>query len=90
VVDLDTALSEQLFDTTMGQPEAQVSADSDDDDIGQEPESGEGRAWRDRRPRAVSDSHDGSHRTRHTDVPRFVERTWPSTTRCSRPSTTSS
>jgi len=41
VVDLDTALSEQLLDITVGQPEAQVPADSDDDDIGQEPESGE-------------------------------------------------
>jgi hypothetical protein len=46
VVDLDPALGEQLLDITVGQPEAQVPADSDDDDIGREPESGEGRAWR--------------------------------------------
>jgi hypothetical protein len=59
VVDLDTALREQLLDITVGQPEAQVPADSDDDDIEREPEAGEARAWRDRRPRAVSDSHDG-------------------------------
>jgi hypothetical protein len=39
VVDLDTALSEQLRDSTVGQPEAQVPADRDDDDIGREPES---------------------------------------------------
>jgi hypothetical protein len=62
VVDLDTALGEQLLDITVGQPEAQVPADSHDDDIGREPESGEGRAWRDLRPRAVSDSHDGVSR----------------------------
>jgi hypothetical protein len=37
VVDLDTALSEQLLDITVGQPEAQVPADRDDDAIGREP-----------------------------------------------------
>ena len=36
MVDLNTALSEQLLDITVGQPEAQVPADSDDDDIGRE------------------------------------------------------
>jgi hypothetical protein len=60
VVDLDTALGEQLLDIAVGQPEAQVPADSDNDDIGREPEPGEGRARRDRRSRAVSDSHDRS------------------------------
>jgi hypothetical protein len=60
VVDLDTALGEQLLDVAVGQPEAQVPADSDDDDVGRKPEAGEGRARRDRRPRAVSDSHDRS------------------------------
>jgi len=44
VVDLDTGLSEQLLDIAVGQPEAQVPADSDDDDIGREPKSGEARA----------------------------------------------
>jgi hypothetical protein len=41
VVDLDPALSEELLDITVGQAEVQVPADSDDDDIGREPESGE-------------------------------------------------
>jgi hypothetical protein len=34
VVDLDTALSEQLLDIAVGQAEAQVPADRDDDDLG--------------------------------------------------------
>jgi hypothetical protein len=59
VIHLDPALGKELFDVPEGQAETQAPADSDDDDIGREPESGEGRAWRDRRPRAVSDSHDG-------------------------------
>jgi hypothetical protein len=37
VVDLDTALGEQLLDIAVGQPEAQVPADSDNDDIGRNP-----------------------------------------------------
>jgi hypothetical protein len=48
VVDLDATLGEQFLDVTVGQPEAQVLADSDDDDIGREPEPGEGGARRDR------------------------------------------
>jgi hypothetical protein len=46
VIHLDPALGEELFDVAEGQAEAQVPADSDDDDIGREPEFGEGRAWR--------------------------------------------
>jgi len=42
VVDLDAALGEQLLDVAVGQAEAQVPADCDDDDVGQEPEAGEG------------------------------------------------
>jgi hypothetical protein len=39
VVDLDTALGEQLLDVAVGQPEAQVPADRDDDDVGRKPEA---------------------------------------------------
>jgi hypothetical protein len=41
VVDLDAALGEQFLDVTVGQPEAQVRADSKDDDLGREAEAGE-------------------------------------------------
>ena len=43
VVDLDPALSEQLLDVAVGQAEAQVPADREDDDIGREAEAGKGR-----------------------------------------------
>jgi hypothetical protein len=46
VIHLDPALGKELFDVPEGQAETQVPADSDDDDIGREPESGEGRVWR--------------------------------------------
>jgi hypothetical protein len=42
VVDLDTALSEQLLDIAVGQAEAQVPADRDDDDLGWELKADEG------------------------------------------------
>jgi hypothetical protein len=42
VVDLDPALGEQLLDVTVGQPEAQVPADRQNDHIGWEAEAGEG------------------------------------------------
>jgi hypothetical protein len=42
VVDLDTALDEQLLDVAVRQPEAQVPADSNDDYVGWEAEAGEG------------------------------------------------
>jgi hypothetical protein len=34
VVDLDTALGEELFDVAVGQAEALVPADRNDDDVG--------------------------------------------------------
>jgi hypothetical protein len=47
VVDLDAALGQQLFDVAIGQAEAEVPADRDDDDVGREAEAGEGglRDW---------------------------------------------
>ncbi len=59
VVDLDAAFSEQFLDVAVGQAEAQVPADRDDDDVGWEAEAGEGglRDWS--RARAAS-SHAGS------------------------------
>jgi hypothetical protein len=42
VVDLETALGEQLLDVAIGQAEAQIPADRDDDDVGREAEAGEG------------------------------------------------
>jgi hypothetical protein len=41
VVDLDPALGEQLFDVAIGQPEAQVPADSQHDHVGWKAEAGE-------------------------------------------------
>jgi hypothetical protein len=43
VVDLDAALGEQLFNIAVGQAKAQIPADRQDDDVGWEPEAGEGR-----------------------------------------------
>jgi hypothetical protein len=60
VVDLDAALGQEFLDVAVGQAEAQVPADSDDDDVGRKAEAGEGRARRDRRTTPVSDSHDRS------------------------------
>jgi hypothetical protein len=40
--DLDTPLGEQLLDISVRQPEAQVPADRQHDDIGREAEAGEG------------------------------------------------
>jgi hypothetical protein len=42
VIDLDTALSEQVLDIAVGQAEAQVPTDGDDDHVGWEAEAGEG------------------------------------------------
>jgi hypothetical protein len=42
VVDLDPALGEELFDVAVGQAEAQVPADREDDDIRWEAEAGKG------------------------------------------------
>jgi hypothetical protein len=42
VVNLDTPLGEEFLDVAVGQAEAQVPADGDDDDLGWEPEAGEG------------------------------------------------
>jgi hypothetical protein len=41
VVDLDPALSEQLLDVAVGQAEAQVPADGQNDHVGWEAEAGE-------------------------------------------------
>jgi hypothetical protein len=49
VVDLDAAFGEQLLDISVGQAEAQVSADREHNHIGWEAEAGEGGARRDRR-----------------------------------------
>jgi hypothetical protein len=51
MVGLDAALGEQLLDIAVGQPEAQVPADRDDDHVGWETEAGEGgsRDWREAR-----------------------------------------
>jgi hypothetical protein len=43
VVDLDSALGEELFDVAVGQAEAQVPADRKDDDIRWKAEAGKGR-----------------------------------------------
>src|ERR671910_3806731 len=59
VVDLDPALGEQFLDIAIGQAEAQVPADGEDDDIGWEPEAGEGGPRSGSRARAVG-SHTGS------------------------------
>jgi hypothetical protein len=47
VVDLDTAVGEELLDVAVGQAEAEVPADRDDDDVGREAEAGKGgpRNW---------------------------------------------
>lgn len=44
MVDLDAALGEQLFDIAVGQPEPQVPADGQDDDIAWKVEAGERKA----------------------------------------------
>jgi hypothetical protein len=59
MVDLDAALGEQLFDVAIGQAEAQIPADRNDDDVGREAETGEGGACRGRRAQ-VARSHIGS------------------------------
>jgi hypothetical protein len=59
VVDLDATLSQELFDVAVGQTEAQVPADRDDDDIGWEAKAGESRAGTWSQTRAAS-SHAGS------------------------------
>jgi hypothetical protein len=41
VIDLNAPLGEQLLDVVVGQPEVEVPADGDDDDVGREPEASE-------------------------------------------------
>ena len=48
MVDLDAALGEEFFDVAVGQAEAQVPANRDDDHLRREAEAGEGGAGRDR------------------------------------------
>jgi hypothetical protein len=48
MVDLDSALGEEFFDVALGQAEAQVPADRDDDHLRREAEADEGGARRDR------------------------------------------
>ena len=68
MIHLDPALGEELFDVAEGQAEAQVPADSDDDDIGREPESGEAeRGGIDGRERSAILMTE-SHRTRRFTV----------------------
>ncbi len=59
VVDLDAALGEEFFDVALGQAEAQLPADRNDDDIGWEAEAGERGARRDPLARWASSSHGG-------------------------------
>jgi hypothetical protein len=58
VVDLDAALSQKFLYIAIGQPEAQIPADRQHDDVGWEAEAGEGRPWD--RSKARSSSHAGS------------------------------
>jgi hypothetical protein len=68
VIHLDPALGEELFDVAEGQARAQVPADSDDDDIGREPEAGEAeRGGIDGRERSAILMTE-SHRTRRFTV----------------------
>jgi hypothetical protein len=59
VVDLDPALGEQFLDVAVGQREAQVPADGQDDHLGREAEASEGRSRNWSRARAAG-SHDNS------------------------------
>jgi hypothetical protein len=59
VVDLDTALDERLLHVAVRQPEAQVPADGNDDDVGRETEAGEGGSCSWSSVRAAG-SHTGS------------------------------
>jgi hypothetical protein len=59
VVDLDTALGEQLLHVAVRQAEAQVPADRQHDDVGRETEAGEGAVGGGNGARATS-SHAGS------------------------------
>jgi hypothetical protein len=45
VVDLDTTVGEKFLDVAVGQAEAQVPADRDDDHVGREAEAREGGPW---------------------------------------------
>jgi hypothetical protein len=71
VVDLDAALGKELLDVAIGQAEAQVPADRQDDHLGWEPETGEGGPW-DRGRAGAASSHaeslaaEGGHGERNT------------------------
>jgi hypothetical protein len=73
VVDLDAALGEEFFDVAVGQAEAQVPADREDDDIWWETKAYEGRLSGSR-TRAVS-SHAGSLAARRAHGERNSART---------------
>jgi membrane-associated phospholipid phosphatase len=45
VIDLDATFGEQFLDVAVGEAEAQVPADRQDDDVGREAEAGEVRPW---------------------------------------------
>jgi hypothetical protein len=71
VVDLDPAFGEELFDVAVGQAEAQVPADREDDDIRWEAEAGIGGPRSASRARATG-SHTGSLAAR-TRSPRMQQ-----------------
>jgi hypothetical protein len=71
VVHLDTTLGEQLLDISVGQAEAQVPADGEDDDIRWEAEAGKGGPHSGSRARAAG-SHTGSLAAR-TRSPRMQQ-----------------
>jgi hypothetical protein len=75
VVDLDPALGQQLFEVAVGQAEAQVPADREDDDIRWEAEAGKGGSHSGR-ARAAG-SHTGSLAAR-TRSPRMQQCRWHS------------
>jgi hypothetical protein len=83
VIDLDAPLGEQLLDVAVGQAEAQLPADRDDDDIGWEPEAGEVRPWNQSRARTAR-SHAASlaaprrsQRTQQRRLDHYEVRRWP-------------
>jgi hypothetical protein len=54
MVDFDAAFGEQLLDVAVGEPEAQVPADRQDDHVWWEAEAGEGSVGNASRTRAAS------------------------------------
>jgi hypothetical protein len=53
VVDFDAPFAEQLLDVAVGEAEAQVPVDRDDNDIGWEPEASEVKSWNRRKARTA-------------------------------------